>query len=115
MQREDRIRLRHMLDACLLLEQFVAGRQRAELASDTMLQFALIRGLEILGEAAGKVSLNTQQALPQLPWREAVGIRNRLVHAYFDVDLDILWITLQQSVPPLRQQLTSVLEAYPPD
>lgn len=74
-----------------------------------MLQFALVRGIEIIGEAAGRVTLATQLRFSEIPWREAVGIRNRLVHAYFDVDLDVLWKTVQESIPELQQQLAVIL------
>jgi len=102
---EDRIRIQHMLDACRSVARFIAGRQSADLDSDEMLRFALVRAIEIIGEAAAKVSPEARQSLPDIPWREAVGIRNRLVHAYFDVDLDVLWKTAEESVPTLTRQL----------
>ena len=74
-----------------------------------MLLFALVRAIEIMGEAAGRVSEDVQKAEPEIPWREAVGIRNRLVHAYFDVDLGILWQTVFESVPQLRERLEKLL------
>jgi uncharacterized protein with HEPN domain len=74
-----------------------------------MLQFALVRAIEIIGEAAGRVSEDVQKANPEIPWRESVGIRNRLVHAYFDVDLGILWQTAVESVPQLQNRLEKLL------
>lgn len=106
---EDRIRITHMRDACESIRRFIEGKSSADLAGDQMLQFALVRAIEIIGEAAGRVSENVQKAAPEIPWREAVGIRNRLVHAYFDVDLDILWQTAVESVPQLQERLEKLL------
>jgi uncharacterized protein with HEPN domain len=107
--RDDRIRLRHMLDAALRSRQFVQGRNRADLEMDEMLSLALVRLLEIVGEAAAHVSEPVQAGLPGIPWRQITGARNRLVHGYFDVDLDIVWAILQDDLPPLIAQLEQVL------
>lgn len=109
MRPEDRVRILHMRDACQSALRFVVGRSRRDLDQDEMLLFALVRAVEIVGEAAAKVSTETQSASPQLPWREVVGIRNRLVHAYFDIDRDILWNTAQQDVPYLLALLDTLL------
>ena len=106
---EDRIRITHMRDACESVSRFIQGKTSADLAGDQMLQFALVRAIEIMGEAAGRVSEDVQKAAPEIPWREAVGIRNRLVHAYFDVDLGILWLTAVESVPQLQDRLERLL------
>jgi uncharacterized protein with HEPN domain len=109
MRPEDRIRIEHMLDACQSVARFIAGRQRANLDEDEMLRFALVRAIEIIGEAASKVSSDGRQLMPAVPWREAVGIRNRLVHAYFDIDLDVLWETATMAIPALSVQLETIL------
>ena len=93
------------LDAC---ERFSRGRTREDLGSDQMFQLALVRAIEILGEAASKVSIETRQAHPRVPWGNIIGMRNRLVHAYFDVNLDILWETATRDVPFLLQMLRSL-------
>ena len=70
-----------------------------------------MRAVEIIGEAASKVSPQTQNAQPEIPWRIIVGMRNRLVHAYFDVDVDILWVAAMREIPALLTDLqTLVLE-----
>jgi len=108
MQPEDRIRIEHMLDACRSVERFIQGEQRDDLDTDEKLRFALTKAIEIIGEAASKVTSETCALLPDIPWRKAVGIRNRLVHAYFDIDLDVLWYTATVSVPELLRQLEKV-------
>ena len=109
MRPEDRIRITHMRDACESIGRFIEDKTSVDLADDQMLQFALVRAIEIIGEAAGRVSEDVQKAAPEIPWRESVGIRNRLVHAYFDVDLGILWQTAVESVPQLQDRLEKLL------
>jgi len=70
---------------------------------------ALVRLLEIIGEAAGHVSAETQAAAPAIPWAEIVGLRNRLIHGYDSVDMDILWQILDQDLAPLAAELEKAL------
>lgn len=76
MRPDDQTRVQHMLDATRSVARFIAGRQKADLESDEMLRFALLRAIEILGEAASKISPEARQAMPGIPWREVVGMRN---------------------------------------
>lgn len=108
MHAEDSVRIQHMIDAAESAMRFIQGRSRADLDNDEMLRFALTRAIEIVGEAAGKVSVEARSASPQVPWAEVAGMRNRLVHAYFDVDPDILWRTAQQAIPELLAQLKAI-------
>jgi len=85
-------------------------RERSDLDSDEMLLFALVRAVEIVGEAASKVTLETRAEIPDLPWASIVGVRHRLVHAYFDINRDILWTTVTEAVPPLAQRLNALLK-----
>ncbi len=107
--RDDLVRLRHMLDAAHKARRFVQGRERSDLETDEMLSLAIVRLLEIVGEAATQVSEPVQAALRGIPWRQMTGARNRLIHGYFDVDLDIIWAILQDDLPPLIAQLEQVL------
>lgn len=92
---------------------FVRGKNRIDLSESRLLSSAIIRELEILGEAAGKISQETQSRSPELPWRQIIGMRNRLIHAYFDVDYDIIWETIHQSLPILRSQIEKVIDDTP--
>lgn len=110
MQFEDRVRLQHMVEAAQSALEFIAGRKRADLDSDRMLRFALVRAIEIIGEAASKVSDDTQSALDGIPWKAIIGMRNRLVHAYFDIDLDILWVAASKEIPAVLSQLQKCMD-----
>lgn len=106
----DRTRLRHMLDAARKAARLAAGRSREDLESeDDPLADALIRLVSLIGEAANQVSPAAQAELTDLPWSDVIGMRNRLIHAYFDVNLDILWATVQHSLPALIASLSPVL------
>jgi uncharacterized protein with HEPN domain len=110
MSPDDRWRLRHMADAAEQALAFVQGRQRADLDTDAMLRLALTRAVEIVGEAAAQVSGAGRNHCPDVPWQQIVGMRNRLVHAYFDINADILWDTVLLALPPLLAQLRAALE-----
>ena len=90
MNPHDRLRLQHLADALNSAIRFVQGRERGDLDADEMLLFALVRAVEIAGEAASQVTPETRAQLPDLPWNSMVAMRNRLVHAYFDINRDIL-------------------------
>ena len=111
MQREDRVRVLHMIEAGETALEFISGRQRADLDSDRMLLFALVRAIEVIGEAAGRISEATLTAAPDIPWPLIVSMRNRLIHAYFDVDRDILWKTATVEIPDLLQRLKALIES----
>lgn len=104
----DTDRLRHMRDAARSALRFVQGRDRADLDADEMLAFALVRALEIVGEAAVRLSDATRAADPIIPWSDIIGMRNRLAHGYFDVDHDILWMTVTQRLPDLAAWLDTL-------
>jgi len=98
-----------MLDAARAIQGFAAGRDRSDLRHDQMLTFAIIRGFEVIGEAAGQVSEAARATCPGVPWSLMVGMRNRLIHAYFDINLDRVWDSVVNDVPPLIEALGRVL------
>jgi uncharacterized protein with HEPN domain len=107
---DDRIRLHHIADALESTIRFVQGRRREDLHNDQMLVFALVHALQIVGEAANKMSTEARDEQPQIPWAIIVGMRHRLVHAYFDIDLDILGTTATEAAPALLAQIKPILD-----
>ena len=87
---KDIIRLRHMRDYTIEAIEMVAGVGREDLDSNRMLNLALVRLLEVIGEAAAKVTEKTREAHPELPWSQMTGLRNRLIHGYDAVDFNFL-------------------------
>src|SRR5512138_2247394 len=108
-QHDDGVRLRHMLDAAKQAIEFTRGRSNADLYRDAQLALALTRLVEIVGEAAKNVSAETRAKVPEIPWRAIAGTRDRLVHAYFDVDLERLWQIVAADLPPLVAALEGAI------
>ena len=94
-----------MIEACEIVVGFVRGRDAESFKSDLQFQFAATHALQIALEAASRVGADTKAALPEIAWVEMNGMRNRLVHAYFDTDLDILWRTITVAVSPMLATL----------
>jgi len=107
----DTIRIRHMAEAIRQALQYAADRSTAEVEADPPLKALLIRNLEIPGEAASRITPQLRAEQPQIPWREMVEMRNRLIHAYFDVDMSIICATVQRALPRLLVQLEALLPA----
>ena len=100
-QHDDQVYLKHMLDHAREAVEMVAGKTQADLAQHRMLELALIRLVEIIGEAATRIDNELKASNPQVPWREIIGMRNRLTHGYDTVDLKVLWDTIAEDLPPL--------------
>ena len=114
MHKPDRIRLQHMLDAAREAIASVQGRVRADLDHDRIWALGLVKCIEIIGEAAARVTPEARSQFPQIPWPQIVGMRNRLVHVYFDLDLDQVWNAVTQDLPPLIATIETILQQEPP-
>jgi uncharacterized protein with HEPN domain len=98
-----------MLDAAREAVEFLEARSREELGGNRMLLLAVVKDIEIVGEAASRVSDELKVGASHIPWIDIVGMRNRLIHAYFDINLDIVWDTVTANIPPLIAQLEKLL------
>jgi uncharacterized protein with HEPN domain len=107
------VRLRHMLDAAREAAQMAQGKTRADLDTDRPLNLSLVRLLEIVGEAASRVPVSERAQYSGIPWVQIVGLRNRLIHGYDNVDFDILWEIVTQDLPPLIAELERILSSEP--
>lgn len=110
-QHDPLVALRHMLDHAREAAALASGRSRADLDADRLLQLALTRLVEIVGEAAGRVPAEVQARHAQLPWREVISARNRLIHGYDFVDLDIVWEIVANDLPQLIPLVERVIES----
>lgn len=99
-----------MLEATSEAMNFVAPHTREEFDQDRRLQFAVVRCIEIVGEAASRVSVEFRNAHEEIPWARIVSTRNRLIHAYFEIDMEVVWRTATQELPSLAERLTHILE-----
>jgi len=102
-----------MLDYSREAVGLLRDHKRADLDSERTLGLAILRCVEIVGEAASRVPVDIQQRYPNIPWPQIIGMRNRLVHGYDIVDYDIVWSTVTQDLPPLIAQLETILSSSP--
>jgi uncharacterized protein with HEPN domain len=105
----DLSRVRHMLDAAVEAVEFHHGKTVNDLLRDRVLALALVRCLEIIGEAASKVSPATRGEYPSVPWVDIIGMRNRLIHAYFDIDISLIEQTVTGDLPTLIDRLKAIV------
>jgi uncharacterized protein with HEPN domain len=106
---EPNIFLHHMLDHARETYSLAENRSRADLETDRLLNLALVRLLEIIGEAASRVPIDGRSRHPDIPWPQIISMRHRLIHGYDSVDFDILWRTVMEDLPPLIAALESIL------
>ena len=111
MDNRDIIRLREMADASRKAVNFAKGRGRADLDNDEMFALAIIRLLEIVGEAAKGISEDIRRRHPEIPWNQVTGTRDRLIHGYFNVDNDIVWAIVTNDLPNLITELEKIISA----
>jgi uncharacterized protein with HEPN domain len=109
MPKVDRVLLNDMLDSSREIQLLWSGKGRTDLDKDRMLPLSLERLLEIVGEAASHVSVEFRERHPEVPWRDIVAMRNRLIHAYRSVDPDIVWTTVQGAIPDLIDGIEDLL------
>ena len=106
---KDTIRMQHMLKATEEAIELTKGKTRVSLDEDRVLNLALVRLLEIIGEAANQVSIERQMDIPEIDWGQIISLRNRLIHGYDSVDFDILWQILTQDLPVLAEKLERIV------
>ncbi len=106
---DDEIRLLHMLKAAREAVSFVRDRARSDLDVDRQLALSLVKDIEIVGEAATQITESTRMELVDIPWDRIVAMRNRLIHAYFSINLDIVWQTVQEDLPGLIIKLERIV------
>jgi len=112
MENKDLVRLEHMLDSARAIQAYIKGKRRGSLDTNRMLISSIIRELEIIGEAAAKVTKETQNQFSELPWKNIIGMRNQLIHVYFDINNDIVWKTIKEALPLLCTQLEHIITNF---
>jgi len=112
MQENDSIRLKHILDAANEALNFSRGKEVDDLNKDHMLALALVRLFEIIGEATRGLSDDFRDANPEIPWRKMVGMRDRLIHGYFDIDVEVVWKTIVNDLPGLVSGLERIFSSH---
>lgn len=107
----DAVRFKHMLDAANEIVEFTKKKTQDDFNSDRKLHLSVVHLLEIIGEAGSGVSDDAQNKYPQIPWKGIIGMRNRLIHGYFDIDLIIVYKTVTQDISPLVKKLEEIVSS----
>jgi uncharacterized protein with HEPN domain len=105
----DIARLRHIAEAIQHIENFSSGKSKDDLYNDLMYRFSIERQLEIIGEAANNLSNELTERFTSTPWPKIISFRNFLAHEYFGIDLDLVWIILEQNIPVLKKDIENIL------
>lgn len=109
MENKDLIRFIHMLDSTKAILLFSHEKKRHDLNTDRMFLSAVLREFEVIGEAANNISERLKKRFPEVPWKSMIGMRNRLIHAYFDIDHDVVWKTIREYLPTLEELLEHIV------
>ncbi len=112
MNERDELRLRHMRDAAAKACAFVEGRSREDLERDDMLAYAVVHAIQIIGEAASRMTPESRNLQPDIVWKDIIGMRQRIVHDYEQVNLDIVWQVVSVDLPALLTQLDALLPPH---
>ncbi len=110
--KDDLVYIKHIDEALDRISEFTAGKTLDDINSNFMLSFAIIRAFEIMGEASTKIFKVFKDAHPELPWKNMIGFRNRLIHNYFDVDTAVVWRTIEEKLPDLKIKSVPYLIAH---
>jgi len=110
MSKDDKAYLHHILDSILNIEDFTENIEENKFKSDELVQSAVIRQIEIIGEATKQLSNKTRDEYPNIPWKDMAGMRDKLIQGYFGVDIDAVWNTIQRDIPKLKDGIEKVLE-----
>jgi len=110
MERDDSVYLRHILDAISRIEEYLHGIDEETFYQHYLVQDGVIRQLEIIGEATKRLSREVRVQCPNVPWQDIAGMRDKLIHDYFGVDLDAVWLTARNDVPTLKVEVSAMLE-----
>ena len=109
MKRDDTVYLRHILDAIELIDEYAKGMSENEFLSNSMAHDAVVRQIEIIGEAARNISDEFRNKYQKLPWGKMIGIRNKIIHEYFNINYAIVWDTINDDLPLLKESIQKIL------
>ena len=112
MEKDDTVYLQHVLDAINTVEEYLQDVNEEKFKATRLLQDGAIRQIEIIGEAVRHISNDIRKTYPEIPWQDIAGMRDKLIHDYFGVDIEKVWDTTQQDLHVLKDQVIGILKAY---
>jgi uncharacterized protein with HEPN domain len=108
MKKDDTVYLHHIIDAIQRIEEYTKNLNREQFTADHLVQDGVIRQIEIIGEASKRISDTLKVSTTEIPWKDIVGMRNKLIHDYFGVDVDAVWDTVKKDLPFLRREISKI-------
>jgi uncharacterized protein with HEPN domain len=109
--KDDQAYLTHIMQAISKIEEYATGVNKEKFKTQSLIQDGIIRQIEIIGEATKNISNKTKEKHPRIPWKDIAGMRDKLVHHYFGVDIDAVWKTVKKDIPALKKQLRKVAKS----
>ncbi|HLD35330.1 MAG TPA: DUF86 domain-containing protein [Planctomycetota bacterium] len=106
--KKDNLYLRHISEACENIDTFMSGIKKEAFMKDKLVQSAVIRQLEIIGEAVKNLSANLKKTHNNIPWKDMAGLRDKLIHGYFGVDISLVWTICTKDIPELKKKLAAI-------
>ncbi|MDD4497909.1 MAG: DUF86 domain-containing protein [Methanosarcinaceae archaeon] len=110
MKKNDSVYLGHILDSIERIEEYTEGMEKADFLSSNLVQDGTIRQIEIIGEATKNLSMGLREKYIHIPWKDIAGMRDRLIHHYFGVDLKAVWNSVKVDIPALKDEITSIID-----
>jgi len=108
MVKDDLAYIEHILDCIRKIKEFTTGLSLKDFSVNELVQDAVIRNIEIIGEASKKISSDTKQIYYEIPWKEIAGMRDKLIHDYLGVDFEVVWRTITEDIPTLEKQIKEI-------
>lgn len=110
MKERDTTYLKHVLDSIRKIQDYMEGMDSEDFEKEPKTQSAVIREMEVIGEATKQITKETKEENPEIPWQQIAGMRDKLIHGYFQVDLNIVWRTYEEEIPRLKKKIQELLK-----